>query len=237
MLFFSGVIASITTSLGTGLITAGIVTFILQHLAYRQTLEMKDHQTDLRRAIQTSLRSMKSGSPSDIDAVYDNLSGLLTNYSSIISSVKSRVDILGANLVPLSWIPAFDSATTEALKRGVLFRLMFLDPHSESVRSFSREERGSEDFLRRDLTRSLQKWEELSHRREWRGQVKVAMSDKLPNLFLLITDERLFFAPFPRSEAIAPLPCFEISSSSRGLFGRLLNYYETLWLESRQFAF
>jgi hypothetical protein len=168
---------------------------------------------------------------SGIEKVYDSPSQALTDYSTIVDNTKAHIEILSATSTPFFWSPDFERATLNALRRGVKFRVLLLDPNAKSLNLLSRQEGQEAEDLSAELKLTLRRWRDL----EKRGQnpnglesIEVRIYDDLPSTFLLMTDDVLFFAPYLHSSYRISSPCLQIKSSG-SIARSLREHFKSMW--------
>jgi len=200
-----------------------IIIYYINHVASLEREELINSLESTRRTIEDSM----SESFSSTAKIYENQSKALTDYSSIIKSTQYEVNILGATLTSFFWIPDFEEATLNALQKGVNFRVLILNPTSDAIKFLSKQEHQSDENLKNEILRSINKWNELQDRAP-RGGIEIRLYDSLPIGFLLITDARLLFAPYLSSDAFLPSPCFELKATE-SIYKSYRNFFENMW--------
>ena len=200
--------------------------------------EISHGQRSMKDSISYDVAALKSTSSSGVEKVYENQGKLLADYASIVGQTKVRVDVFGATLISFLWNPDFENCTSNALRRGVNFRVLILDPTSDAVKSLLRQEQRTDESFARELKSSIERWQELESkvRSLQGGRMEIRTFDGVPSSFLMITDDRLFFAPYLHSVSIVAAPCFEVKARAGIIYQTYRDYFEKMWMQSSTIA-
>lgn len=235
-LYFESWAVPVFASIGAALIVGGIVSLVYSYWFSQQLevlhKELRDSQKLMEESIVNSVVALKSTSSSGVERVYENQSKLLADYASIMRQTKSRVDIFGATLIPFLWNPDFENSTINALNRGVIFRVLSLNPTSDAVKFLSRHEKRANESLNTELKWSIQRWQKLQSKALPRDAIEIRTFDDVPSSFLMITDDRLFFAPYLHSVSIVASPCFEVRAGAGLIYQTYRDYFEAIWMRA-----
>ncbi len=220
----NSIFPNILSNIAIAFLISGIVGYVFQFVG-------SDLIEKVENTLANEIEGTKSTLLSGIEKVYDSPSQALADYSSIVERTKDRVEILSATSTPFFWSPDFERATINALKRGVKFRILLLDPKAKSLNLLSRQEgQDSEDFSA-ELRLTLRRWRDLEKkaRNFTRPEsIEVRTYDELPSTFLLMTDDVLFFAPYLYSSYRISSPCIQIKSSG-SIAHSLKEHFNSMW--------
>lgn len=230
--YFKSWAMSVLASIGAALIVAGIVSFLYNYWLSRQFEVLRSDQRMLRMSIVDSVEALRSTSSSGVERVYENQSKVLVDYASIIKQTKYHVDILGITLISFLWSPDFESSTINALNKGVKFRVLILNPTSGTIKFLSGQEKRAVESFNAELKRSIQGWQELQNKAPSKGAIEIRTYDDVTSSFLMITDDRLFFAPYLHSVSILASPCFEVKAKAGTIYQAYKYHFETMWMQS-----
>ncbi len=180
--------------------------------------------------------SYKSTSSSGIERIYNNQGELMENYIKIVNEARYGIDILGASFMPFFWYPNFESATLNAIRKGVRFRVLVMDPSSNWSEYLSQREKRSNASLLAELERSLNLWKELkciieneTTKSNDYGSIEIRTYRELAFIFLMIVDDTIFFAPYLDSASFLDSPWIEISSKKGAIHQSYKRFFDNIW--------
>lgn len=222
----------VLNSFGVAFLIAGILWIVNDFRFLRQwdILSNEIHMSESN--ITNQVEAMKSTTSSGMERVYENQSKLLFEYPSIIRETRERVDILGITLISFLWNINFEGPTVEALRRGVRFRLLVLDPDSPVVGFLVKQEQRSYKTFREEFRRSIHVWQKFQKEGLEPGRLQIRIYNDIPISFLMITDERLFFSPYAQARSHLGTPCIEVRVKTGPIYQAYSDHFETLWMQS-----
>ena len=169
---------------------------------------------------------------SDMVYVHRSKTKVVAEYASILGQTEREVSIIGVTLVSFIWNPSFRDSTADAVNRGVKFRVLLANPKSPFFEFLSND---YTDRLKEELKISLRGWKELQNELFSKKQIEIRFyNDPSKFTFLMITDDRVFVAPYMESSSTAISPCFEVSRSNKPIFQTLKDHFEIIWSRSSE---
>jgi hypothetical protein len=131
----------------------------------------------------------------------------------------------------------FKSSTIDAIKRGVRFRILVTDPSSNWTDYISLRDNQNIESLSSETISYINIWNKIKYNilddnNELMDAIELRVYNAYPNLFLLIVDDTMFFAPYIDSCSFLDSPFFEIDLKKSDNFLAYSRLFDRLWENS-----
>lgn len=169
------------------------------------------------------LFSYRPSSTGGIERVYDNQNELMKNYIKLVKNARFEVSILGGSLFPFFLFHDFESSTINAVKNGVKFRILITDISFDQIENKSGKEQYINIWKKMIIDNML-----------INDEIELRAYKGLPNLFLLMVDDTMFFAPYIDFSSYLDSPYFETDSKKSDIYLAYRRLFDSIWANSSE---